>query len=76
MGLLSTEDKVKVKNALPKKRFKIICGTKTRLYLSSKDSHEYKESTLRGAILLVEHLIEGGQFWLKIVDLTNDEGEI
>lgn len=75
MGILTTQDKEKVKRAIPKANNKIIDATVARLYIAYPDPTKWVYTGLVGAIALVDDLV-GHTFFLKLVDIIGHRGVI
>lgn len=75
MGILTTQDKEKIKRAIPKANNKIIDATIARLYIAYPDHTQWKYTQLMGAITLVDDLV-GHTFFLKLVDVIGNRGVI
>ena len=73
MGILTTQDKEKVKRAIPKANNKIIDATVARLYIAYPDPTKWAYTGLVGAIALVDDLV-GHTFFLKLVDIIGHRG--
>ncbi|AGO11963.1 AaceriAGR285Wp [[Ashbya] aceris (nom. inval.)] len=73
MGLLTAEDKEKIKRAIPKASNKIIDVAVARLYIAYPNPKEWKYSGLSGAIALVDDIV-GNTFFLKLVDINGHRG--
>lgn len=73
MGVLTLSEKSVIKHAFPKKAFRIVCATKARLYTAATDPSSYEPSSVSGGLVLVEDL-NSGKRYLKIVDLSQDQG--
>ena len=72
MGILTTQDKEKVKRAIPKANNKIIDATVARLYIAYPDPTKWAYTGLVGAIALVDDLV--GHTFLKLVDIIGHRG--
>lgn len=75
MGLLSSEDKEKIKRAIPKGSNKIIYATVAKLYIAYPDPDNYLDTGLSGAIVLVDDTV-GKTFFIKLVDIYGQRGVI
>ncbi|WLF78701.1 hypothetical protein PVL30_002443 [Lodderomyces elongisporus] len=75
MGILTTQDKEKIKRAVPKTSNKVIDATVARLYIAYPDPTKWVFTGLMGAIALVDDLV-GHTFFLKMVDITGHRGVI
>lgn len=73
MGILTTQDKEKIKRTIPKASNKIIDATVARLYIAYPDPTKWVYTGLMGAIALVDDLV-GHTFFLKLVDITGHRG--
>nr|AAN28957.1 Wal1 protein [Eremothecium gossypii] len=73
MGLLTAEDKEKIKRAIPKASNKIIDVAVARLYIAYPNPKEWRYSGLSGAIALVDDIV-GNTFFLKLVDIHGHRG--
>lgn len=74
-GVLTTQDKEKVKRAVPKASNKVIAATVARLYIAYPDPNQWTYTGLVGAIALVDDLV-GHTFFLKLVDIIGSRGVI
>ncbi|GMK58427.1 hypothetical protein CspeluHIS016_0504590 [Cutaneotrichosporon spelunceum] len=74
-GLLSQEDKAKVKKAIPASSStnKIITAAVARVYYAKPNSWNYGGAT--GALAFVADKAKGG-LWFRVVDLSSDRGVI
>lgn len=68
MGLITTQDKEKVKRAIPKASNKVIDATVAKLYIAYPDPQVWTFTGLSGAVALVNDLV-GNTFFLKMVDI-------
>ncbi|WEJ97072.1 hypothetical protein PSN45_004620 [Yamadazyma tenuis] len=75
MGLLTVDDKEKIKRVIPKASNKVIDATVARLYIAYPDPTEWKYTDLYGAIVLVDDLV-GHTFFLKLVDIEGHRGVV
>ncbi|KAI5949016.1 hypothetical protein KGF57_004978 [Candida theae] len=75
MGILTTQDKEKIKRTIPKASNKIIDATVARLYIAYPDPTKWVYTGLVGAIALVDDLV-GHTFFLKLVDITGHRGVV
>ncbi|CUM66707.1 uncharacterized protein PRCAT00004385001 [Priceomyces carsonii] len=75
MGILTTQDKEKIKRAIPKANNKVIDATVARLYIAYPDPTKWTYTGLMGAIVLVDDLV-GHTFFLKLVDIIGHRGVI
>lgn len=75
MGILTTQDKEKVKRAVPKASNKIIDATVAQLYVAYPDRTKWTATGLMGAVALVDDLV-GHTFFLKLVDITGARGVV
>ncbi|KAI5957252.1 hypothetical protein KGF54_000180 [Candida jiufengensis] len=73
MGILTTQDKEKIKRTVPKTSNKIIDATVARLYIAYPDPTKWVYTGLVGAIALVDDLV-GHTFFLKLIDITGHRG--
>lgn len=73
MGILTTQDKEKIKRAIPKASNKIIDSTIARLYIAYPNPTQWTFTGLSGAVTLVDDLV-GNTFFLKLVDVTSSLG--
>lgn len=69
MGVITTQDKEKIKRAIPKASNKIITCAIARLYIAYPDPTSWTYTGLSGAIALVDDLV-GNTFFLKLVDIS------
>ncbi|CAK9779664.1 unnamed protein product [Cutaneotrichosporon oleaginosum] len=76
-GLLSTEDKAKVKKAIPTSGStnKIITAGVARVYYAKPDSSTWNYGGATGALAFVADKAKGG-LWFRIVDLSSNSGVI
>lgn len=75
MAILTTQDKEKIKRAVPKASNKIIDATVARLYIAYPEKTQWTYTGLVGAIALVDDLV-GHTFFLKLVDITGSRGVV
>ncbi|OBA19479.1 WH1-domain-containing protein [Metschnikowia bicuspidata var. bicuspidata NRRL YB-4993] len=75
MGILTTQDKEKIKRAVPKASNKIIDATVAQLYVAYPDHTQWTATGLMGAVALVDDLV-GHTFFLKLVDITGARGVV
>lgn len=73
MTILTSEDKEKIKRAIPKASNKIIDATAARLYIAYPDTNAWKFTGLSGAIVFSDDLV-GHTFFLKMVDIHGNRG--
>lgn len=73
MVTLTTQDKEKIKRAIPKANNKIIDATIARLYVAYPDPTKWTYTGLVGAITLVDDLV-GHTYFLKLVDVLGNRG--
>src|SRR5271169_249504 len=66
---LSSDDKAKIKRAIPKASNKIITAAVARLYIAYPDPHKWKFTGLSGAVVLAKDTV-GDTYFLKIVDVV------
>lgn len=75
MGILTAQDKEKIKRVIPKASNKIIDATVAQLYVAYPDHTQWKFTGIMGAVVLVDDLV-GHTFFLKIVDITGARGVV
>lgn len=75
MGILTSEDKEKIKRAIPKSSNHIIDATVARLYIAYPEPTQWQYTGLMGAITLVDDLV-GHTYFLKLVDIIGHRGVI
>ena len=75
MGILTSEDKEKIKRAIPKASNHIIDATVARLYIAYPEPTQWQYTGLMGAITLVDDLV-GHTYFLKLVDIIGHRGVI
>jgi len=73
MTILNSEDKEKIKRAIPKASNKIIDATAARLYIAYPDTNAWNYTGLSGAIVFSDDLV-GHTFFLKMVDISGNRG--
>lgn len=73
MTILTSQDKEKVKRAIPKASNKIIDATVARLYVAYPDPGRWNYTGLCGAIAIVDDLV-GHSFFLKLIDISGSRG--
>ena len=66
---LTSDDKAKIKRAIPKASNKIISAAVARLYIAFPDPNKWKFTGLSGAIVLSRDLV-GDTLFLKLVDVV------
>jgi neural Wiskott-Aldrich syndrome protein len=66
---LNSDDKAKIKRAIPKASNKIITAAVARLYISFPDPQKWKFTGLSGAIVLARDTV-GDTYFLKLVDVV------
>lgn len=67
-SILSKDDKVVVKRAVPSPSNNIITVAVARLYVNYPDKHRWNFTGISGAVVLAEDLV-GHTFFFKIVDV-------
>ncbi|KAK6198586.1 uncharacterized protein RJT21DRAFT_122164 [Scheffersomyces amazonensis] len=75
MTVLTTNDKEKIKRAIPKVNNKIIDATVARLYIAYPDPNKWIFTGLVGAVAIVDDLV-GHTFFIKMVDIIGNRGVI
>lgn len=75
MGLLSSEDKVKINRAIPKGSNNILDATVAKLFVAYPDPDKYEDTGVSGAVVLVDDTV-GKTFFIKIVDIYGQRGVI
>ncbi|ODV91882.1 hypothetical protein CANCADRAFT_19420, partial [Tortispora caseinolytica NRRL Y-17796] len=73
MPSLPTQDKDKVKRAVPKSSNKILDVAVARLYVAHPDPDKWTYTGLSGAIAIVDDIV-GHTFFLKLVDISGNRG--
>ena len=71
---LSTEEKDRVKSAIPKSRNQIFYATLARIYYAWPDPEKWGYAGLQGALAFVKD--SKGILWFKMVDLEGTRGII
>jgi len=66
---LHSDDKSKIKRAIPKASNKIITAAAARLYISYPDPNKWNFTGLSGAIVLAQDKV-GDTYFLKLVDVV------
>ena len=66
---LNSDDKAKIKRAIPKASNKILTAAVARLYVSFPDPHKWRFTGLSGAIVLAKDTV-GDTYFLKLVDVV------
>lgn len=66
---LNSEDKTKIKRAIPKASNKIIIAAVARLYVAFPNPHTWKFTGLSGAVVLAKDSVSDAYF-LKLVDVV------
>jgi Wiskott-Aldrich syndrome protein len=66
---VNSEDKTKIKRAIPKANNKIIAAAAARLYINFPDPHKWKFTGLSGALVLAKDTV-GDTYFLKLVDVV------
>lgn len=66
---LTSEDRTKIKRAIPKPSNKIITAAVARLYIAFPDPQKWKFTGLSGAIILSKDTV-GNTYFLKLVDVV------
>ena len=69
MPSLNSDDKAKIKRAIPKASNKIITAAIARLYVAFPDPHKWRFTGLSGAIVLARDTV-GETHFLKLVDVV------
>ncbi|KAG9048782.1 hypothetical protein FS837_012069 [Tulasnella sp. UAMH 9824] len=72
-SIMSTEDKAKVKSAIPEGSGKILYATPARIYYAHPDPSRWTYVGQEGAVALVADKIKGG-FWFRMIDLKGTRG--
>ncbi|KAG8948850.1 hypothetical protein FRC00_008428 [Tulasnella sp. 408] len=72
-SIMSTEDKAKVKSAIPEGSGKILYATPARIYYAHPDPSRWTYIGQEGAVALVADKIKGG-FWFRMIDLKGTRG--
>ena len=68
MPTLNSEDKAKIKRAIPKSSNKILTASVARLYVSFPDPQKWRFTGLSGALVLAKDTV-GNTYFLKLVDV-------
>ena len=66
---LTSDDKAKVKRAIPKASNKILTATAARLYVAFPDPKQWKYTGIAGAVVLSKDNV-GDTYFLKVVDVV------
>lgn len=66
---LNSDDKAKIRRAIPKSNNKILTAAAARLYVAYPDPHKWKFTNLSGAIVLAKDTV-GDTYFLKLVDVV------
>lgn len=72
---LSTDDKSKIHNAIPKTSNKIFFGALARIYYAYPDPNEWSYAGLQGALTYVKDNTRDAQYF-RLVDLVGTRGVI
>jgi Wiskott-Aldrich syndrome protein len=66
---LTSDDKIKIKRAIPKASNKILTAAVARLYVAYPDPHKWTFTGLTGAVVLAKDNV-GDTYFLKLVDVV------
>ena len=69
MPSLNSDDKAKIKRAIPKASNKIVTAAIARLYVAFPEPHKWKFTGLSGAVVLARDTV-GETYFLKLVDVV------
>ncbi|KAH3668105.1 hypothetical protein OGAPHI_001859 [Ogataea philodendri] len=71
--MINSQDKEKIKRAIPKASNKIMAAAVARLYIAYPEPDHWTPTGLSGAIVLADDLV-GHTFFLKLVDIVGHRG--
>lgn len=66
---ITSDDKAKIKRAIPKANNKIVTASVARLYIAFPNPHQWTFTGLSGALVLARDTV-GDTYFLKIVDVV------